>query len=236
MTGLPRRPRACRPGHPCRPTALDAPNRAPTFAHGPRGRQASTPWPSGTSCRPVGQRRASWAATGGGRLRRHGTARRAPHEIRETRCQIGATVFARRGAPKRKSCNDTTSRNVPRPAVRPPRWDSYSSTYAWRLGNIAPERRARKRAVFASKPVRRNGFRNHPHSVAETQRYLSPPVHRYYRGGANGGGHAEQPRSETHFLAGRGKSPGGQVTRPPPARAAVAADVPPWVSWTRNWW
>ena len=37
-----------------RPSASSAPS--PTFAHGPRGRQASTPWASGTPCRPVGQR------------------------------------------------------------------------------------------------------------------------------------------------------------------------------------
>ena len=52
----------------CAQTVHDAPNPAPgapTFAHGPRGRQASTPWPTGTSCRPAGQRRASGAATGG---------------------------------------------------------------------------------------------------------------------------------------------------------------------------
>ena len=31
----------------------------PTFAHGPRGRQASTPWPSGPCCCPTGERGAS---------------------------------------------------------------------------------------------------------------------------------------------------------------------------------
>ena len=38
---------------------------SPTFAPGPRGWQASTPWPSGVPCRDVGQRRAPGAATGG---------------------------------------------------------------------------------------------------------------------------------------------------------------------------
>jgi hypothetical protein len=37
-----------------RPSASSAPS--PTFAHGPRGRQASTPWPSGVPCCHVGQR------------------------------------------------------------------------------------------------------------------------------------------------------------------------------------
>ena len=46
-----------------RPSALTT--RAPTFAHGPRGRQASTPWPTGTPGCHVGQRRASGTATGG---------------------------------------------------------------------------------------------------------------------------------------------------------------------------
>ena len=52
----------------CAQTVHDAPNPAPgapTFAHGPRGRQASTPWATGTPCCHVGQRRASGAATGG---------------------------------------------------------------------------------------------------------------------------------------------------------------------------
>jgi hypothetical protein len=41
---------------PCALPSLNAPNRVPTFAHGPRGRRASTPWPSGTFYRAVGQR------------------------------------------------------------------------------------------------------------------------------------------------------------------------------------
>jgi len=40
----------------CAQPAHDAPNREPTFAHGPRGQQASTPWPTVAPCRPVGQR------------------------------------------------------------------------------------------------------------------------------------------------------------------------------------
>ena len=46
-----------------RPSACSAPS--PTFAHGPRGQQASTPWPSGVPVGDVGQRRPQWAATGG---------------------------------------------------------------------------------------------------------------------------------------------------------------------------
>lgn len=46
----------------CVLTAHDAPNRASTFAHGPRGRQASTPWPSGKALGGVGKR---VAPTGG---------------------------------------------------------------------------------------------------------------------------------------------------------------------------
>ena len=39
---------------------------SPTFAHGPQGRQASTPWPSRACCRDVGQRGPSLAASGVG--------------------------------------------------------------------------------------------------------------------------------------------------------------------------
>ena len=49
----------------CAQTAHDAPNRAPTFAHGPRGRQASTPWPSGKVGGDMGKR--GVAAGGDGR-------------------------------------------------------------------------------------------------------------------------------------------------------------------------
>jgi len=49
----------------CAQTVHDAPNPAPgvpTFAHGPRGRQASTPWASRACCWDVGQRRPPLAA------------------------------------------------------------------------------------------------------------------------------------------------------------------------------
>ena len=75
MTGLPKSQGAYRPDRPYRPSAhvhgpfcfdgmevacapivRGAPNEAPTFAHGPQGRQGSTPWPTGNCCRDVGQR------------------------------------------------------------------------------------------------------------------------------------------------------------------------------------
>jgi hypothetical protein len=99
----------------CAQTVHDALNRAPTFAHRPRGRQASTPWPSRAPVGDIGQRRPPLAAQRVGTTSPGHRARAAG-----TVAKIGRVCLrARKGGGRTGGCPTAARTTRDRPAWRP---------------------------------------------------------------------------------------------------------------------